>query len=306
MRQALVSALLEHTSDPAMCLLTGDLGFMALEPLRDALGDRFINAGVSEQNMLSVAAGMARSGMRPWVYSIAPFCYARPFEQIRNDVALHDLPVRIIANGGGYGYGVQGPSHHGIEDCAVMGCLQNMRVHVPAFGDDLGPLIAALTRDGRPGYLRLGRDERPEGVQPPPHAPFRLLHHGAAGLILALGPLAGVCWNALLRLPEEKRPELWCCCEMPRDAGDYPTELLRRAADAPWALVAEEHVATGGLGANFALALLESGFRPQRFVHRHALGYPGKRYGSQQYHRAECGLDVESIGACILELGRPS
>lgn len=306
MRQALVSALIGHVSDPAMCFLTGDLGFMALEPLRDMLGDRFINAGVSEQNMLSVAAGLARVGMRPWVYSIAPFCYARPFEQIRNDVALHDLPVRIIANGGGYGYGVQGPSHHGIEDCAAMGSLQNMRVYVPAFDDDLGPLIAALTRDGHPGYLRLGRDEHPKDCQLPAYAPFRMLQTGSTGLVLALGSLAGACWDALGRLPEGECPELWCCCEMPRDAEDYPAELLRRCAEAPWILVAEEHVATGGLGANFALALLESGVRARRFVHRHALGYPSKRYGSQRYHRAECGLDVESLCACMEDLSRSS
>ena len=70
--------------------LTGDLGYKALEPLREALGERFINAGVAEQNMVSVGAGLARVGLRPWVYSIAPFIYARPFEQIRNESACTD------------------------------------------------------------------------------------------------------------------------------------------------------------------------------------------------------------------------
>ena len=74
MRNALVSALLEHDLDDRFCFLTGDLGFNALEPLRDRLGKRFINMGIAEQNMISVAAGLARSGMRPWVYTIGPFC----------------------------------------------------------------------------------------------------------------------------------------------------------------------------------------------------------------------------------------
>ena len=94
MRNAFCQALVEAASRPDFVFLTGDLGYKALEPLREAMGPRFINAGVAEQNMVSVAAGLARSGLRPWVYSIAPFVYARPFEQIRNDVCLHKLAGR--------------------------------------------------------------------------------------------------------------------------------------------------------------------------------------------------------------------
>src|SRR5436305_12930222 len=103
--------MIAASADPRFVFLTGDLGFKALEPLRAMMGKRFINAGVAEQNMISVAAGLARAGMRPWAYSIAPFIYARPFEQTRNDVCLHKLPVVLIGNGGGYGYGVMGATH---------------------------------------------------------------------------------------------------------------------------------------------------------------------------------------------------
>ena len=116
MRNALCRGLVEIAPQPDFVFLTGDLGYSAIEPLRDAMGSRFVNAGVAEQNMISVAAGLARSGLKPWVYSIAPFAYARPFEQIRNDVCLHDLPVTIVGNGGGYGYGVMGATHHALED----------------------------------------------------------------------------------------------------------------------------------------------------------------------------------------------
>ena len=106
MRQRLCELLIERANDPKFVFLTGDVGFGLLEPLRDALGERFINAGVAEQNMVGVAAGMSAKGLEAWVYSIAPFVYARPFEQIRNDLAFHGLPVKLVGNGGGYAYGV--------------------------------------------------------------------------------------------------------------------------------------------------------------------------------------------------------
>ena len=155
MRQAFCNGLVQRAGLPEFVFLTGDLGFKALEPLRDALGSRFINAGVSEQNMVSVAAGLARSGLRPWTYSIAPFLYARPFEQIRNDVCLHDLPVILVGNGGGYGYGVMGSSHHALEDYGCLLTLPNMRAFVPAFDSDLSMMIPALMQCNGSGLFAL-------------------------------------------------------------------------------------------------------------------------------------------------------
>ncbi len=119
MRNILTTTLVKHATRSDFAFLTGDLGFGALEPLREVAGDRFINTGIAEQNMISVASGLGRIGFAPWVYSIAPFIYARPFEQIRNDICLHRLPVCLIGNGGGYGYGVMGATHHALEDYGV-------------------------------------------------------------------------------------------------------------------------------------------------------------------------------------------
>src|ERR1700691_2751123 len=160
MRQAFCSALLELAPNPAFVFLTGDLGFQALEPLRDEMGERFINAGIAEQNMVSVAAGLAKAGLRPWVYSIAPFLYARAFEQIRNDVCLHGMPVVLVGNGGGYGYGVMGSTHHAIEDYGALLSLQGMRVYLPAFDCDVKETIGYLMRANHPAYLRLGLSEQ--------------------------------------------------------------------------------------------------------------------------------------------------
>src|ERR1700690_176140 len=161
MRNAFCSTLVKSAADPAFVFLTGDLGFHALEPLRREMGERFINAGIAEQNMVSVAAGLAGEGLRPWVYSIAPFLYARAFEQIRNDICMHDLPVVLVGNGGGYAYGVMGPTHHALEDYGTLLGLPKLTAYVPAFAEDVCHAVARLMTAARPAYLRLGRDEKP-------------------------------------------------------------------------------------------------------------------------------------------------
>ena len=163
MRLQFCDAMVARAVDARMRFLTGDLGFMALEPLQAAMGLRFINAGVAEQNMMSVAAGLARQHFEVWAYSIAPFCYARPFEQIRNDIAFHRLPVKLVGNGGGYGYGVMGPTHHAIEDYGVLLCLPNLSVFVPVFDEDLAAVVPRAGASERAAYLRLGRGEKPAG-----------------------------------------------------------------------------------------------------------------------------------------------
>src|SRR5579863_3359405 len=178
MRKQFCDALVARSGSKDMVFLTGDLGFMSLEPLQQAMGERFINAGVAEQNMISVSAALARQGLDVWVYSIAPFCYARPFEQIRNDITFHGLSVKLIGNGGGYGYGVMGPTHHAIEDYGILLTLPNMSVYVPAFDEDLEAVISRMGDNAGPAYLRLGRGEAPKDFSIPSYAPWRQLTHG--------------------------------------------------------------------------------------------------------------------------------
>jgi transketolase len=289
--RSLVAEVPRHRPD--FVFLTGDLGFMALEPLRDALGPRFLNAGVAEQNMVSVAAGLARNGLRPWVYSIAPFVYARPFEQIRNDVCFHRLPVVLVGNGGGYGYGVMGATHHALEDYGVLLCLPELRAYLPVFDGDLPALTARLFAVDHPAYLRLGLDEGPKDVSPPPYAPWRRLEAGGGWVVLAAGALAGAVWNAVRTLDPGRRPALWVVSELPPD--ELPGAFLDDLARVRRLLVVEEHVAHGGLGQMIARSLLEAGQAPDRFVTRTARGYVSGRYGSQAFHRRESGLDPASL-----------
>jgi transketolase len=299
MRKQLCDALVARSLRPDMVFLTGDLGFMALEPLQEAMKERFINAGVAEQNMISVAAAMAREGLDAWVYSIAPFCYARPFEQIRNDVAFHNLPVKLIGNGGGYGYGVMGPTHHAIEDYGVLLSLPNMSAFIPAFDEDVE---AVLTRAGSargPVYIRLGRGEVPKGYAVPAYAPWRQLLQGDGKTVVVAGPLVGTYLAVLEALPQSARPNLWVVTELPLDDNPPPPELIAQLASGRGVCVVEEHVRRGGLGAELSLFMLGKGIHPGAFHHLYARAHHYASYGSQNFLRAQSGLDAPSLLAAL-------
>jgi transketolase len=294
-RNAFCTALIELYRRRPFVFLTGDLGFMALEPLQAAMGERFVNAGVAEQNMVTVAAGVASGGEQCWAYSIAPFIYARPFEQIRNDVCLHDFDVKLVGNGGGYGYGPMGPTHHAIEDYGVLLALQNMRVFVPSFADDVSPIVSKMAGMPHPAYLRLGRCERPTTLVLPPYAPWRLLVSGGGGIMVIVGPTAGGIFQRALELPEEKRPQVWVLSELPLTIAPPPPQVLERIDLSGWLSVVEEHVLQGSVGQMLAHILIAQGICPRTFRHFHAKGYPSGLYGSQTFHRKENGLDVDSV-----------
>jgi transketolase len=295
MRDELCRQLVARSGNERMVFLTGDLGFMALEPLRDAMGPRFINCGVAEQNMVSVAAALSYEGLEAWTYTIAPFCYARAFEQIRNDVCLHGLAVKLLANGGGYAYGIMGPTHHALEDYGILLTLPNMTAFVPAFTEDISQTLERAGDLSAPAYVRLGRGERPEGEVVPAYAPWRRLLDGDAGVMIAVGPLAGSSWGVLRRLDKASRPALWVVSELPIEANAPPAELTDALSRTRRLAVVEEHVAHGGVGQAMCRWVIEAGVRLDRFRHLHALGRPGLTYGSQAFLRRGSGLDPEGI-----------
>jgi len=295
MRNETSRSLIELYRDSPYVFLTGDLGFMALEPLQAALGDRFVNAGVAEQNMVTVAAGIASTGLQAWVYSIAPFVYARPFEQIRNDVCLHNFDVKLIGNGGGYAYGSMGSTHHALEDYGVMLTLQNMRVYIPVFSEDVEIVIRRMALRQGPAYLRLGRSEKPADFKLPAYSTWRNLLPGEAGAIVAVGPIAGGFISGLSAIDSVRRPSLWVVSELPILPDSIPEQLILELRRSRKLIVVEEHVSHGSFGHMFAATLLELGVILQDFKHHCAHGYPSGLYGSQTFHRKECGLDAESI-----------
>ena len=144
-----------------IALVVGDLGFSVVEPFADRFPDRFINAGVSEQNMTGLAAGMASEGYHVFTYSIANFPTFRCAEQIRNDVAYHRLPVTVVAVGGGLAYGSLGYSHHAVQDYALMRSMPNMLIAAPGDPYEVRACLRYLVSHPQPSYLRLGKAGEP-------------------------------------------------------------------------------------------------------------------------------------------------
>src|ERR1700722_18828247 len=197
--------------------LTGDLGFGALENVQNALRERFINMGVCEQNMISVAAGLSKQGLLPLCYSIAPFAVFRPYEQIRLDVALHDRNVKIVGNGGGYGYGIMGASHHALEDIAALSALQNFRCFIPICNSDVDGACDSLFQYRGPSYLRLGFGTWAASIgELPAFAPIRKLGVGRMAppkaTVVGLGP---VLLNTLPWMLEEGKTDLFAVSQVP-------------------------------------------------------------------------------------------
>jgi transketolase len=144
-------------ADPDIVLITGDVGYGVVEQFAERCPGQFLNAGVAEQNMTGLAAGIALAGGRVFTYSIANFPTLRCLEQIRNDVAYHHADVTAVAVGGGLSYGALGMSHHATEDLAIMRAIPGLAVAAPGDPAEAGAVMADLVTNGGPAYLRLGK-----------------------------------------------------------------------------------------------------------------------------------------------------
>ncbi len=280
--QAMVG-LFKTRSD--LVFITGDVGYMALESVAETYGSRFINAGVAEQNAVSLAAGLAREGLQPWVYSMAAFTTLRPHAQIRDNVCLQKLPVKLIGNGGGYGYGIMGATHHALEDVGVMRALPNMKIFVPLVAEDIPRVVQMMASDPHPNYLRLNTAATIAGVAP--FSAWRRIKPGRSCVVVAMGPV-------LQGLYDLERPdlldelEIWGAGTFPLEplAGELAVSIQQKRR----VVTIEEHYLHTGFGEAFSHLLLTSGVIPQSLISLHAAGYPSGRYGSQRWHQEESGL----------------
>lgn len=170
MRTAFIEGLIELARrDERVVLIVGDLGYSVIEPFEAEFPERFFNAGIAEQSMMGMAAGLASEGFKVFVYSIANFPTFRCAEQIRNDVAYHGLPVTVVSVGGGLVYGNMGYSHHAIQDYALMRVLPGMKILAPGDSAEVKLCLdAALESDG-PNYFRLGNPGTPDVHLSVPH-----------------------------------------------------------------------------------------------------------------------------------------
>ena len=289
-----------HQKRRDLVFITGDLGYMALEGVAETYAERFINAGIAEQNAVSLAAGLAREGHLPWVYSTAPFVVLRPYEQIRNDLCLHRLPVKLVGNGGGYGFGIMGATHHALEDVGAMRALPGMRVYVPLTSADVDQVVNMMAEDPLPNYLRLNRPAAIP-VELPAFAPWRRLKRGRRCVVIGMGPVVGNLYE--LDEPELLEDiEIWSVGMLPVE--DIPADLTASIGDKRRVVTIEEHYGACGLSEALSHLLLTHGVFPQSFTALHAAGYPTGHYGSQRWHQEESGLAGPALFARLEKVVR--
>jgi transketolase len=294
-RTAFIEALGElAAADPRVTLVCGDLGFSVLEPFAARFPDRYLNAGVAEQNMTGVAAGLALAGRVVFTYSIANFPVMRCLEQIRNDVCYHGLDVKVVAVGGGLAYGAQGYTHHGVEDLAVMRVLPGMTVFAP--GDPVEARLvtrAALATPG-PCYIRLGKAGEPVVHRTEPvFAVGRAIpvREGGHATLISTGGMLATAVAAADRLAADGTPVrlLSMPCVEPLDA-----DAVDRAARETGLVVTVEEHGPGGLTSAVAevLAVGGAGARlvPVRLA-REAMHLAG----DQDTLRSARGLSVDGV-----------
>lgn len=279
-------------SHPRMVFITGDLGYMALEKVQEKFGDKFINSGVAEQNMVTVAAAMAHEGFIPFVYSISPFVTLRPYEQIRNDACLHDLPVKLIGNGGGYGYGIMGATHHNIEDIGAMRILPNMRVYVPFIGKDVEQAVEQMLADPHPNYLRMNTAAK-VATEIAPFTQWRKIKSGTQGVVVGTGPVV----ENILNLEAAADLEVWVVSIFP--IHDIPAELAASINTTKKLIVIEEHRGEGGLRETLSYHLINRLSTPIKILSLSANGYPSGKYGDQKFHQAENNLGGEGLKKAV-------
>jgi transketolase len=304
MRSAFIRTLVELAEqDRRVNLIVGDLGFGVVEPFVERFPRRFVNAGVAEQDMTGIAAGMALCGKVVFTYSIANFPTLRCFEQIRNDVCYHNADVKVVSVGGGLAYGALGVTHHATEDIAVMRALPNMTVVAP--GDPLEAELAtrALVAQPGPAYLRLGRSGEPlvhsKGID------FQIgksiqLTEGSDVTLIATGTMLYTAIQVAERLSQEgiQARVLSMHTIKPLDA----EAVLAAASETEAIVTMEEHSVLGGLGSAVAEILAEN---PEFRVPFKRFGLPPTftcLVGSQDYLKEAYSLTVTGILSSLLEI----
>lgn len=303
MRDAFVRTLIALAKeDKNIELITADLGFGVLKPFWEQLPDQFTNAGIAEQNMTSVAAGMALEGKNVFTYSIGNFPTLRCLEQIRNDCAYHRANVKIVCIGGGFAYGNLGMSHQATEDLAILRALPDVVVMAPADQAEAKACTRALAGYSGTAYLRLGR-----GGEKRIHQDISQFRIGKAVKITD-GQRVAVCSTGAIFEEVEGACEILLKKGYQPAVYTFPTvkpldeEVIREiAGDFELIVTCEEHNIIGGFGSAVAEVLAEMQKKKARLLRIGIKDQYAAKVGSQKYLRQQYKLDALSISRRIME-----
>ena len=201
MRNLIIKKIFEVMSvNKDVFFLTADMGINLVEPIQDKFPDRFLNVGIAEQNLIGVSAGLANLGYRPFAYTISNFLIHRCFEQIRNDISLHDYPITLIGTSTGFDNAPLGPTHHITDDWGVMKGFSNFQVFCPSSMMFAESLISRVLEESRPTYIRV-----PKGNPLEPDSVADLVFFGSADariVLITYGTLAQECLRVRKLNPE--------------------------------------------------------------------------------------------------------
>ena len=287
-------------TDKRVVVLSGDIGNKLFDKLKVVDEKRFYNCGIAEANMMGVAAGMAMSGLRPFVYTITPFTTTRCFEQIRVDVCYHHAPVVIVGTGSGLSYSELGPTHHSLEDIAILRTLPGMRVLAPCDASELRQALHQVLKDDCPTYIRIGKKGEADIHTSLPDlrlGKVLVIRPGTDVALLCAGNMMAETLRAadLLASSGISSEVVSFHTVKPLDA-DY---LLQAATRFKLLVTVEEHSRIGGFGSAVAewrmaqpynVAQLSFG-TDDVFMHE---------VGSQAYARKKYGLTAENIATTTL------
>ncbi len=298
MRTAFIQQLIEEAGkDERIFLIVGDLGYNVVEPFRNLYPERFLNAGIAEQQMTGMAAGLAREGYNVFIYSIANFPTLRCLEQIRNDITYYNANVKIVAVGAGYAYGSLGMSHHATEEIGIMRTLPNMTVVSPS--DPAEARSIATFAAGYEGsmYIRLGKAGEkqvfPDTAEPlEPYKLHCLQESSSKNIVITTGSILYDVVNQVKELQVDTA--IYSAPFVNPLRNGQLTALLERHSNV---IIVEEHQKNCGLGSAFLEILgdLYGAGLINTFPRVHRIAIPNRYVsisGNQQYLRAYSGLTL--------------
>lgn len=289
-------------SNKNVYFLTGDLGYSVLEKIEQDFPDRFINVGIAEQNMIGIAAGLALSGKKVFVYSIIPFVTLRCLEHIRNDMCYHNLDITILGTGAGLSYGILSSTHFALEDIALLRPFPNMTIFSPADATEGQLGMQFFKTYHKPLYFRIGKKEEPTVYTKPYKFEFGcgvVLRKGSDATIIGTGPIIYEVLQAADRL--EKTSDIKVTVINIHTIKPIDRELiLKETKGKKTIFTVEEHGKIGGLGSAVCEILSQetSGVRVVR------IGTEDQfisKIGTQSYLRRILKLDAEGIYKNIIK-----
>lgn len=281
--------------DPRIVLLSGDIGNRLFDSLRTQSPTQFINCGVAEANMMGVASGMALGGLRPITYTITPFTTTRCLEQIRVDVAYHEAPVIIVGTGSGLSYASLGPTHHSLEDFAILRAIPNLRILAPWDAPSLRHVLRQAVLDTVPTYIRIGKKGEKDIVPIESVANLGRLTTLVAGEKVAIVAVGTVASEAVRAADELKSFGVSATVSLAHTVKPLPEADLRGLFETHNVIVTvEEHSLAAGFGESCLSFTQRAGFGGRLSP----LGVPDlflSKAGSQHYARLQAGIDSRAI-----------